>query len=79
MSFSDTGIEVEEENVKKVFEPLFTTKSRGTGLGLSICQQMVSRHHGTISVVSQKGEGSAFIVRLPIDGSRHEEVGNDEA
>ena len=74
VSFGDTGIGVKEENAKKIFEPLFTTKSRGTGLGLAICQQMVSRHHGTIDVVSKKGEGSTFTVRLPIDGVRHEEV-----
>ena len=54
--------------MKRVFEPLFTTKARGTGLGLSACQQIVSKHGGSIAVVSVPGEGATFKVRLPLNG-----------
>jgi len=48
---SDTGVGVSEENVGKLFQPLFTTKAKGTGLGLSVCKRIVEAHGGEISVV----------------------------
>jgi signal transduction histidine kinase len=65
VAFSDTGIGISDENLKKVFDPLFTTKTKGTGLGLAICQEIVARHSGIIGVASKPGEGSTFTVRLP--------------
>lgn len=65
VAFSDTGIGIPDENLKKVFDPLFTTKAKGTGLGLAVCQEIVTRHSGTIDVASKPGEGSTFTVRLP--------------
>jgi signal transduction histidine kinase len=65
VAFSDTGIGIPDENLKKVFDPLFTTKPKGTGLGLAVCQEIVARHSGTIDVASKRGEGSTFMVRLP--------------
>jgi signal transduction histidine kinase len=65
VAFSDTGIGIPDENLKKVFDPLFTTKPKGTGLGLAVCQETVTRHRGTIGVASKRGEGSTFTVRLP--------------
>jgi signal transduction histidine kinase len=64
-AFSDTGIGIPDENLKKVFDPLFTTKTKGTGLGLAVCQEIVTRHRGTIGVASKPGEGTTFTVRLP--------------
>ena len=71
VAFQDTGVGIGEEDMKKIFDPLFTTKTKGTGLGLSVCQQMVAKHEGTIGVRSTLGEGSTFTVRLPLhsDGS----------
>ena len=60
--FSDTGMGISDEEMEKIFEPLFTTKSKGTGLGLAICQQIVSKHSGTISVMSEPDQGATFVV-----------------
>ncbi|HSR29488.1 MAG TPA: GAF domain-containing protein [Anaerolineae bacterium] len=65
--FADTGTGISEEDQVRIFEPYFTTKDdRGTGLGLAICQRIVSQHGGGISVSSRLGEGTIFIIHLPI-------------
>jgi PAS domain S-box-containing protein len=66
ISFKDSGVGIPEENMKKLFTPLFTTKTNGLGLGLTICKQIVEGHRGDIVVESKAGEGALFIVRLPI-------------
>ncbi len=64
--FCDTGIGIATENLERVFEPYFTTKSeRGTGLGLAICQRIVTQHQGRIQVASEVGQGTVFTVELP--------------
>ena len=68
VSFTDTGVGISEENLSKLFEPLFTTKARGIGLGLALTRTLVERHRGTVDVKSEEGEGSTFIVRLPVAG-----------
>lgn len=69
ISFSDTGCGIPEENMERLFDPFFTTKgpTMGTGLGLSICFGIIKRHHGNITVRSKVGEGSTFIIHLPVD------------
>ncbi len=66
ISISDTGIGIPEENLGKLFEPLFTTKAKGVGLGLAIVKSLVEQHGGTIQVESQEGEGSTFAISLPV-------------
>ena len=68
ISFSDTGPGISEENLEQLFEPFFTTKEvgYGTGLGLSISYGIVERHGGTIKAENSPGNGSTFIVILPI-------------
>jgi signal transduction histidine kinase len=68
LAVSDTGVGIPAEHLSKVFDPFFTTKppGKGTGLGLSVCLGIVRDHQGTITVRSQAGQGSTFIVRLPI-------------
>jgi PAS domain S-box-containing protein len=66
ISFKDSGEGITEENMQKLFTPLFTTKAKGLGLGLAICKQIVEGHHGDIVVKSKVGEGALIIVRLPI-------------
>lgn len=61
----DDGAGIPPEVLPKIFEPLFTTKTRGTGLGLAIVANMVQRHGGTISVRSEAGRGSEFVIQLP--------------
>jgi signal transduction histidine kinase len=65
--FTDTGVGIPEEDQSRIFEPYFTTKEdRGTGLGLAICQRIVTMHGGKISLSSKLGDGTAFILHLPI-------------
>ncbi|HSA98284.1 MAG TPA: ATP-binding protein, partial [Candidatus Nitrosotenuis sp.] len=59
----DTGPGVPEDDLIKIFEPLFTTKQVGTGLGLVTCRNIVEQHHGTISV---KNNPTTFTIDLPI-------------
>ena len=65
MQISDTGNGIPAEDVKKIFEPLYTTKARGIGLGLSVTSSFVDLHGGTISVDSCEGEGCTFTVHWP--------------
>jgi PAS domain S-box-containing protein len=64
----DTGIGISKEDIDKIFDPFYTvtTMGKGTGLGLSICFSVFEQHGGTIEAESVPGEGSCFIVRLPL-------------
>ncbi len=62
---SDNGVGMDEEKAAEIFKPFFTDKNRGTGLGLAITKNIIEQHHGTISVSSQKDEGSTFSITLP--------------
>jgi PAS domain S-box-containing protein len=66
ITFKDTGVGIPEENLPKLFTPLFSTKAKGIGLGLTICKQIVEGHGGDITVKSKVGEGTTFTVKLPI-------------
>jgi signal transduction histidine kinase len=66
VSFTDTGVGIPEENLGRLFEPLFTTKAKGIGLGLAVTKTLVEGHGGSIEVESKVGKGSTFTVRLPI-------------
>jgi signal transduction histidine kinase len=65
----DNGSGIAPENLKRLFEPFYTTKPKGqgTGLGLSLSYGIVQRHSGRIEVESEPGQGSVFRVYLPID------------
>jgi two-component system NtrC family sensor kinase len=65
---ADSGLGIDETEIRQIFDPFFTTKppGRGTGLGLSVCYGIVSAHGGRIDVESKKSAGSVFTVRLPI-------------
>jgi len=62
---SDTGRGISRENLSKIFEPYFTTKSTGTGLGLAIAHNIVEAMGGKITVVSDREVGTTFTVALP--------------
>ncbi len=62
---TDTGAGISQENLYKVFVPFFTTKKKGTGLGLSVAYGIISRHRGTVEVVSEEGKGTTFTIRMP--------------
>jgi len=61
---SDNGSGIKQENLDKIFNLYFTTKSSGTGLGLSIVQQIVSQHGGNIKAESEFGKGTKFIIEI---------------
>jgi len=66
---ADTGCGIPKDHLAKIFDPIFTTKpeGKGTGLGLSICHGIVDKLGGRISVRSEVGKGSTFVVTLPIN------------
>ena len=68
ITIRDTGVGISEENLKKIYDPFFTTKpiGQGTGLGLSISYGIIERHGGAISVTSKLNVGTEFIVDLPV-------------
>jgi two-component system sensor kinase FixL len=63
--FSDSGPGISSENIEKIFEPLFTTKTHGIGFGLSIARMIVENHGGTIRAESEAGAGTTMSVALP--------------
>ncbi|MFZ3376960.1 MAG: ATP-binding protein [Chthoniobacterales bacterium] len=65
ISFIDTGGGMSPENLSRVFEPYFTTKSSGTGLGLLIVRRIVREHGGELSIESSQGKGITLTIRLP--------------
>ena len=67
LTVSDTGVGIEPENLARIFEPYFTTKTDGSGLGLAIARRIVEGHGGTIDVTSRAGNGSRFEIVLPLD------------
>ncbi len=64
----DSGCGIQKDHLEHIWDPFFTTKSvgEGLGLGLAVTYNIVKKHGGEIKVESQKGEGSVFIVRLPL-------------
>ncbi|MFC1757585.1 ATP-binding protein [Planctomycetota bacterium] len=77
VTIRDTGTGMPKEVIQRIFDPFFTTKEvgKGTGQGLSIAHSViVQKHGGLITCNSVEGEGTTFIIQLPIDGSEAEEV-----
>lgn len=70
IQFADTGCGIPEENLEKIFEPLFTTKPKGIGLGLAITKRLVEQNGGKIEVASQIDKGTTFTVKLPLEKRR---------
>ena len=64
----DNGVGIPQKVVDKIFQPFFTTKptGQGTGLGLSLSYDIVKAHGGEIKVETKEGEGSEFVVQLPV-------------
>lgn len=72
----DTGIGMPPDMHQRVFEPFVTTKTHGSGLGLAISQKIIKQHRGKITVQSTPGQGSTFVVILPV---AHENILDLEA
>lgn len=69
IEISDNGCGIAEEHIPKIFEPFFTTKPVGKGKGLGLCTvyNAVKKHNGEIDIRSKVGEGTTFIIKLPVD------------
>jgi signal transduction histidine kinase len=65
VSVADTGAGIKSQDIQRVFNPLFTTKSGGMGLGLSICRSIIEGHHGRLGVVPNIPKGAVFQIALP--------------
>ena len=65
----DAGVGIQNKDIAKLFTPLFTTRLQGMAYIL-ICKQLVEGHNGTITAKSRVGEGSEFIVELPIQAEK---------
>ncbi|HEX4786778.1 MAG TPA: ATP-binding protein [Candidatus Sulfotelmatobacter sp.] len=71
LSIADTGEGIAPENISKIFDPFFTTKAegKGVGLGLAVLYGIVKAHDGEVEVMSQRNQGTTFIVTLPLKSS----------
>ncbi len=67
ISIKDSGMGIAPDNMKKLFQPLFTTKPKGIGLGLVVCRNLVEANGGKIEVTSEQGKGTTFTVVLPVE------------
>jgi signal transduction histidine kinase len=65
IEFEDNGPGIPKEDMKRLFSPFFTTKTRGTGMGLAIARKIVTAHGGTIVVDSVEGKGTTVRMWLP--------------
>ena len=70
ISFTDTGGGISAEDLSRVFEPYFTTKSLGSGLGLLIVRRIIREHGGELAMESSEGKGLTLTIRLPYLDSR---------
>ena len=68
ITVKDTGVGIPESVKSKLFTPMFTTKSKGQGFGLAVIKRMTESLGGTVTFESQEGNGTTFIIRLPLQG-----------
>jgi two-component system NtrC family sensor kinase len=66
ITVTDSGVGISEENLEQIFTPFFSTKAGGTGLGLSITRRIITEHKGDIICESRVGEGTRFIITIPL-------------
>jgi signal transduction histidine kinase len=73
VEISDNGCGIAVNDIKKIFEPFYSTKKKGTGLGLAVSYGIVKNHQGDIRVFSVPGEITRFSVELPIRAENYSE------
>lgn len=66
LTICDTGYGIDSEDIEKIFDPMFSTKDRRFGVGLPLVKRIMSEHMGEIKVESMPGEGTKFIIKLPL-------------
>ncbi|MHB8131465.1 MAG: sensor histidine kinase, partial [Mobilitalea sp.] len=72
ITISDSGTGIRDEDLRKIFDPGFTTKGVGVGLGLGLylSYNIIQNHNGEISVVSEPSKGAEFTIKIPIDNEK---------
>lgn len=65
IDFHDTGVGIDKENLKRIFDPFYTTKEQGTGLGLAVSASIIEKLNGTLTAESEPNKGSRFVITLP--------------
>jgi signal transduction histidine kinase len=65
IEIKDNGCGISEENIKKLFQPYFTTKTAGLGLGLAATSAILQSHKAEIEVLSTLGTGTTFLIKIP--------------
>jgi len=68
VTVTDTGRGIAPEDLKRIFDPFFSTKDEGTGLGLAIVHRIIESHNGRLDVKSSAGSGTSFRILLPVEG-----------
>ena len=79
LAFTDQGCGITADNLRRIFDPYFTTKSAGNGLGLASVHSIVSRHGGHISASSVVGKGTTFTLQLPSIGKTYSKYHTNSA
>ncbi len=74
LSIADTGCGMNEDQMKNVFEPFYTTKSQGLGLGMSFASKIIEMHGGAVSVESHVNRGTSISIALPVEGEKANEA-----
>ena len=67
LTIADTGCGMSDEQIEKVFEPFYTTKTQGLGLGMPYAKNVIEQHHGVIHIESQKAAGTQITIELPAE------------
>lgn len=67
LTIADTGHGMNAEQIEKVFEPFYTTKSQGLGLGMPYAKKVIEQHQGAIHIESRQAEGTQIIIELPAE------------
>jgi len=74
IDIEDLGDGFDNDDMDRLFEPFFTSRSKGTGLGLAYALQVVEAHNGTITARNRTKKGACFSVKIPLNDSSHPEV-----
>jgi PAS domain S-box-containing protein len=77
LTVQDSGIGIKKEELSRLFEPFYTTKTAGSGLGLAIAYRIVQDHEGTIQVSSTPGIGTTVVIKLPAGPVAHDALVHD--
>ncbi|MGA6971019.1 MAG: HAMP domain-containing sensor histidine kinase [Candidatus Binatus sp.] len=65
----DNGCGIADDKIAKIFNPFYTSKTNGTGLGLGVAKKVIDSHRGTIEVQSKVGQGTEFVLAIPLSDS----------